>query len=111
MSECIVDQGPDLGDLDEQPSVSRPDDRLLQHQSGTSVYVWWALGKRRNRAGARWKCWFAYIEYRRADGRSAYRQLELALDKARDATIWQQLSQLALDGLCVEQTQRWLSAR
>lgn len=111
MSECIVDQGHDLSDLDEHPSVSRPDDRLLPHSSGASVYVWWALGKRRNRAGARWKCWFVYIEYRRADGRSAYQQLELALDEALSADIWQRLSQQPLAGLCVEKTQRWLSAR
>ena len=81
-----------------EPSV--PADRHLVHTSGAPLHVWWARGRRRSRQGARWRCWFVYVEYRLADGRSAYRQLELASDALDRPQLWQELAQLELPGIC-----------
>ncbi len=83
-----------LSDLQPPPS------RHLIHQSGCPLYVWWAVGKRRNADGERWHCWFVYLEYRQADGRSGYRQLQLPLSDSCDPSLWQRLSQLDLTEAC-----------
>ncbi|MEH6473393.1 MAG: hypothetical protein V7752_19350 [Halopseudomonas sp.] len=87
--------------VEPQPALVPPAPRHLIHANGCPVYVWWVLGKRRNRTGQRWKCWFVYLEYRCADGSSEYVQMKLPLACSDDAEVWQQLSQVDLPGACV----------
>jgi hypothetical protein len=92
--------------LDASPAVepSRfldlPPSRHIVHVSGCPLYVWWSLGKQCNRSGQQWRCWFLYLEYRLANGASAYVELTLALDQADDDALWQRLEQLPLPGAC-----------
>ena len=85
--------------IEKAPSAALPPARHLVHSGGCPLYVWWALAKRRNRAGQQWLCYFVYLEYRLVSGASAYVQHELRLDKVDDA-IWRELAQLPIPGAC-----------
>ncbi|MEH6825259.1 MAG: hypothetical protein V7629_15230 [Motiliproteus sp.] len=89
-------QRPPAAEPDQPPLL--PPARHLIHASGCPVYVWWAHGKRQNRAGRHWCCWFVYLEYRLANGDNAYVQQELGIDRVGDPELWQRLARTPLPG-------------
>lgn len=103
---------PDIEFLSEPDSF--PNDASahhLIHRSGCPLHVWWAAGKRCNRDGDHWQSWFVYLEYRQADGRSAYVQREYSLQQALNPEIWQQLAQIELPRACADRSQDNLIGR
>ena len=103
---------PDIEFLSEPDSL--PNDTSVHHlihHSGCPLHVWWAAGKRCNRDGERWQSWFVYLEYRLADGRSAYVQREYSTQQAMNPSIWLQLAQIELPGACVHSSRDNLIGR